>query len=462
MEHRPDTFRFGDRAGRPLAPSFERRRLQLSVLMILVDSLAIVGCFFLAKIVLAGGMPTLVAPAEAGLLLPPYLIVGAYQGVYSIDALGSWRIAISRLAITMALAVVLVLLVTFYASNMHIVSRGIFTLGICFSFVALIALRFGQRRLTERSWGPNILNRLIIQDGGPRLPANNAFVVDAESHHLFPDHTNPEMLDRLGRYFKNMDQVIVSCPVERRGHWSFVMRAAGIRGEVVSEVLEELGALGLQRHDGFTSLIISSGPLGLRARLMKRGLDLILTVPAIIVLSPLMLAVAAAIKMEDGGPVFFKQRRLGLGNRFFEVYKFRSMSVAGSDKDGTRSASKTDDRITRVGRIIRATSLDEIPQLLNVVFGDMSLVGPRPHAVGSLAGHKLFWEVDHRYWHRHALKPGMTGLAQIRGFRGATDREEDLSDRLQADLEYIRDWTPLRDLGIIIATVRVVVHDRAF
>jgi len=118
--------------------------------------------------------------------------------------------------------------------------------------------------------------------------------------------------------------------------------------------------------------------------------------------------------------------------------------------------------VTRVGRFIRRTSIDELPQLINVVIGDMSIVGPRPHAVGSRAENKLFWEIDERYWHRHAAKPGLTGLAQIRGFRGATDREDDLTNRLQADLEYLNDWSLWRDIKIIVMTFGVLRHKNAF
>ena len=146
----------------------------------------------------------------------------------------------------------------------------------------------------------------------------------------------------------------------------------------------------------------------------------------------------------------------------FQVLKFRSMTVADADGAGHRSASRDDDRITRCGRFIRGTSIDELPQLLNVLKGDMSIVGPRPHALGSRAADKLFWEVDQRYWDRHAAKPGLTGLAQVRGFRGATLVEDDLRNRLQADLEYLENWSVWRDVKIIFLTVRVVWHRNAF
>ena len=138
------------------------------------------------------------------------------------------------------------------------------------------------------------------------------------------------------------------------------------------------------------------------------------------------------------------------------------MTLEGADSHGNRSASRNDDRITRVGKFIRRTSIDELPQLLNVLSGTMSIVGPRPHALGSRAADKLFWEVDPRYWHRHAAKPGLTGLAQVRGYRGATIIEDDLRNRLQADLEYLDTWSIWRDVKIIVMTFQVMVHKNAF
>ena len=138
------------------------------------------------------------------------------------------------------------------------------------------------------------------------------------------------------------------------------------------------------------------------------------------------------------------------------------MLVETNDSDGTRSASRDDDRITRVGRFIRRTSIDELPQILNVLRSEMSMVGPRPHALGSLAGDELFWHASNQYWLRHALKPGITGLAQIRGFRGATDSVEDLEKRVRCDLEYLSNWSIRLDIMILIKTVRVVVHKNAY
>lgn len=132
------------------------------------------------------------------------------------------------------------------------------------------------------------------------------------------------------------------------------------------------------------------------------------------------------------------------------------------DPDGNRSTARNDDRITRIGRILRRGSLDELPQLWNVIRGDMSLVGPRPHALGSVAAGALFWEAVPDYWARHAMRPGITGLAQIRGLRGATLARSDIEKRVAADLEYINGWSIWLDLKILLQTIRVVFHRNAF
>jgi lipopolysaccharide/colanic/teichoic acid biosynthesis glycosyltransferase len=277
-----------------------------------------------------------------------------------------------------------------------------------------------------------------------------------------PSLEDPHALDRLSRYLVNMDEVIVNCPLEQRGDWAKALKGSGVHGEVTSELVRDIGVLGVIHREEASTLLVSTGPLGIRARITKRLFDLAFASAALLVTAPVLLLAALAIKLEDGGPVLFRQRRLGRGNRFFSIYKLRTMRAESSDADGNRSTGRGDDRITRIGHFLRRSSIDELPQLLNVVRGEMSMVGPRPHALGSQAGDKLFWQVDTRYWQRHCLRPGITGLAQIRGFRGATDTEGDLASRLQADLEYLAGWSIWRDIRIILSTFRVLVHERAY
>ena len=202
--------------------------------------------------------------------------------------------------------------------------------------------------------------------------------------------------------------------------------------------------------------------MALSDRVKKRLFDLAVALPALVVLAPMLLIVAIGIKLDSPGPVFFRQPRVGRNNVMFRIYKFRSMRQESCDVAGAKSTRRDDDRISRFGAFLRKTSIDELPQLLNVIKGDMSIVGPRPHALGSTADEKLFWEISHRYWERHALKPGITGLAQVRGFRGATEKTDDLTNRLQADLEYLQDWRLWRDIGILFATLQVLVHPNAY
>jgi Undecaprenyl-phosphate glucose phosphotransferase len=169
--------------------------------------------------------------------------------------------------------------------------------------------------------------------------------------------------------------------------------------------------------------------------------------------SPLMALVALAIKFDSKGPVFFKQKRYGFNNDLIEVYKFRSMYTEMTDARADKLVTKDDPRVTRVGRFIRKTSLDELPQLLNVVIkGNLSLVGPRPHAVNAKAESRRYDEAVDGYFARHRVKPGITGWAQVNGWRGETDTEDKIQKRVEHDLYYIENWSVLFDLYIVLRT----------
>jgi Undecaprenyl-phosphate glucose phosphotransferase len=186
---------------------------------------------------------------------------------------------------------------------------------------------------------------------------------------------------------------------------------------------------------------------------MKYLFDKIVGGLALICAAPLMLLVAIAIKLDSRGPVFFKQRRHGFNNELVEVYKFRSLRADMTDHSVQKSVTKDDPRVTRVGRFIRKTSIDELPQLINVVFkGNLSLVGPRPHALQAKAADRLYDEVVDGYFARHRVKPGITGWAQINGWRGETDTQEKIQHRVEHDLYYIENWSVLFDLYIVLMT----------
>ena len=447
-----------------LAPSLERRRLRLYLLQMVIDIALLLGVSALVAVLYPGTRNLGNALLGVQLMLPLFLTIAWHNGTYSLPSLTDWRTSSLDMTAAVLIAAALLNFFAFFAKMNENFSRVVFVVGLVLAVVTMVASRFAMTRWVRRQWGPSPVNRLVIDAGGPPMRIPHAYRIDAAAHGLVPSLEDPHALDRLSRYLQNMDEVIVNCPLEHRADWAKALKGSGVRGEVTSELMREIGVLGVvHREDAQVStLLVSTGPLGMRARITKRLFDLAAAAGALAVLSPVLLIAALAIKLEDGGPVFFRQRRLGRGNRFFWILKLRTMRTEDGDADGRRSTGRADNRVTRVGGFLRRTSIDELPQLWNVVKGEMSLVGPRPHALGSQAGDKLFWEVDVRYWQRHCLRPGITGLAQIRGLRGATDTEGDLASRLQADLEYLAGWSIWRDLRISLATLRVLLHDRAY
>ena len=449
-------------APQPLAPSLERRRLQIYLLLLVADALVIVAGFSFAGFLYFGEWFQPMVLLEAQLVLPVYWTFAIGNNAYTAGAALDARVGALRAILALLAAVAAVVFIAFYLKTVQSFSRVVSTLGTIATVIGLAIARDLLSGLARWHCGPTAMNVLVIDDGGrmPKVP--HAITVHAGASELRPDAADPHALHRIALFLRNMDRVVVACPPERRRAWAMVLKGAAVQGEIVDDDIADLGAVGAHRSPDYASLIIARGPLRLTNRALKRGLDLAIALSAVVVLSPLLVAVALAIKLEDGGPVFFVQRRLGRNNGFFDIYKFRSMRVASHDHDGAVSATQGDARTTRVGRLIRATSIDELPQLANVLLGHMSVVGPRPHALGSQAGEKLFWQIDQRYWQRHALKPGMTGLAQVRGFRGETIHEHGLTSRLQTDLEYLDGWTIWRDLAIHAATLRVLVHRKAY
>ena len=210
--------------------------------------------------------------------------------------------------------------------------------------------------------------------------------------------------------------------------------------------VSNLGPVGL--------LDVKSTPLADWAPLLKKVEDYGLGLILLVIAAPILLLCSIAIKLDSQGPILFRQRRRGLNQKVIEVLKFRTMNVM-EDGAEVRQATADDKRVTRVGRFLRRTSLDELPQLINVLKGEMSLVGPRPHALV----HDEHWdEMLERYANRHQVKPGITGFAQVMGWRGETETTEKMKSRVEHDLAYIANWSLGRDLRILIQTVRAVVR----
>jgi Undecaprenyl-phosphate glucose phosphotransferase len=207
-------------------------------------------------------------------------------------------------------------------------------------------------------------------------------------------------------------------------------------------------------------LRLADRPIRGWAAVVKSIEDYALAIGALAVAAVPMALIALAVRLDSPGPALFRQRRTGFNNRDFYVLKFRTMYHDAADHTVKRQVMAGDPRVTRVGAILRRTSLDELPQIFNVLRGEMSFIGPRPHAPGTRAGGRPFEEVMARYAARHRVKPGLTGLAQVRGWRGPTETEDKLIRRVESDLEYIETWSPWLDLVILVRTLLAVARMR--
>jgi Undecaprenyl-phosphate glucose phosphotransferase len=197
------------------------------------------------------------------------------------------------------------------------------------------------------------------------------------------------------------------------------------------------------------TLQVSQPPLSALDRVAKRVFDVVVAFAALVILSPMMLLVAVAIKLDSRGPILFRQLRHGYNNETIRVFKFRTMTAREAEGKFVQ-ATRDDRRVTRVGRVLRQTNIDELPQLINVLFGEMSIVGPRPHAT---AHNEMFEKRISLFSRRHAVKPGITGWAQVNGYRGETDTLEKMERRVKYDLYYIDNWSLLFDIRIIVMTL---------
>jgi exopolysaccharide biosynthesis polyprenyl glycosylphosphotransferase len=278
-----------------------------------------------------------------------------------------------------------------------------------------------------------------------------------------PNPDDPILLERIYRQIRHADRIILAFDdAADRTAWAQFVRLIGIDAELIEPDLQNITVLGVNQLEGTPTLVVARRALDFGERAFKRAFDLAISVPVLILAGPLLLLLMHLIKLESPGPAIFAQPRVGRNNHRYNCYKLRTMYHEMGDPHGNRSTARDDDRVTRTGKFLRRTSLDELPQLWNVIRGDMSLVGPRPHALGSTAEGALFWEAVPDYWTRHAMRPGITGLAQVRGLRGATISRGDIEKRVAVDLEYINSWSIWLDLKILLKTVGVVLHRNAF
>ena len=451
---------------RPRQYSREAARLRLYILSILVDAGVLAAAFALANLAVLGHVEG--EPGKPhGLIMfamiaPVYTLLAVNGGVYGIRMIGNGRVSAWRALWALAQAAMLFLILVYFGKIAEQLSRLTFLTGLVASAVGLALVRRLTDRMARVIVGDVHHLTILIRDGEPVAPPPQTDVIDAHEHGLDPTGHDATMAARLASVVGPAERVIVACSSERMDAWAIALASLSAKAELLVPEMRRFAPAKVGEFDNHPTVIVASGPLRFSDRLLKRLFDIIISFMAIILLSPLLLAAAVAVRLSGRGPIFFRQARLGRNAEPFMIWKFRTMHHGLADRTASQLTRKDDPRVTRIGDFLRRTSIDELPQLFNVLSGDMSIVGPRPHAPAAKAADSLYWEVDHRYWARHCIKPGMTGLAQVRGHRGPTDRHEDLVNRLQSDLEYVTNWSIWRDLRIIAATLRVLAHDNAF
>lgn len=342
---------------------------------------------------------------------------------------------------------------TFWVINARLVARWLLarmtTAGLFDSRVAV----YGSGRVAERLGAyladPTLAVRFVgnFDDRASRDHAGD----------IYPTTGTLESLTVLGRR-GGVDQIIIALPpaADRRiaevaRHLAQLPVSLHVCTHLSPDLIDDLPVYGVSRLGPIGLMDVKTKPLSDWGRHVKAVEDFIIAAIALIILAPVMAVVALAVKWDSPGPVLFKQRRHGLNRRVIEVLKFRSMRVAEAGAEVTQ-ATRNDPRVTRLGRVLRSTSLDELPQLLNVLKGEMSLIGPRPHA---LVHDDHYGEMLEGYANRHRVKPGMTGWAQVNGFRGPTETPDKMQSRVDHDLWYIDNWTLWLDLRILAMTVIV-------
>ncbi len=397
-------------------------------------------------------------------------------GLYQFQRLTDLPEQTRRLLIAWPLVIGSLVMLGFVSGLLDAVSRGWVALWLVFGFAGLLGARVLVRAQLLRWYqaGRLTLNIAVIGAGehGRRFiehlrqqerHVNIIGLFDDRRDRIpdfiagFPVLGNVDDLLLFARRHR-IDQIIVALPwgaEERLLGWLKKLKTLPADIRLCPDVIGfHLPHRGVSHIAGVPMLNVFEKPIAGWDGVVKALEDRLLAALILLMISPLMLAVALAIKLTSPGPVFFKQKRYGFNNEIIEVFKFRSMHVERCSNDAGQIAQATrdDDRITPLGRLLRRTSLDELPQFINVLRGQMSIVGPRPHAV---AHNEQYAQLIDEYLARHKVKPGITGWAQVNGLRGETDTLDKMERRVQFDLHYIENWSLAFDLRIILLTLLV-------
>ncbi len=446
----------------------------VGLLVALLDTVGIVGAGFAADAITAlpGSTHT-----QATLLITAMTIgLGAIIGTYDLRILftGAPQLKRTLLAALGALVVTLVAGLAFGAGRR--LDPVWFAVAIPLGTLSLSAGRAAVGGLLRQDGHDRVAPRAVLVGAGPqadRLAAalrrqgrSGLRILGLVDDGAGPVGRAPEGVTELGGLQNltamirrgEVDQVVLTMP------WSAEERISAALQRLSLYPVEVRLAPDLLAHElpgrQVWPVLLRACPISGWQAVVKRAEDLVLAIGALAVAAIPMLLIALAVKLDSPGPVLFRQRRTGFNDQPFYVLKFRTMYDDAADHEVRQQVAEGDPRVTRVGAILRRTSLDELPQILNVLWGEMSFVGPRPHAPGTRAGGRRFEEVVANYAARHRVKPGLTGLAQVRGFRGPTPTEEQVIRRVESDLEYIESWSLWLDLVIILRTLHAVAQMR--
>ncbi|WP_209426962.1 exopolysaccharide biosynthesis polyprenyl glycosylphosphotransferase [Pararhodobacter sp. SW119] len=414
----------------------------------------------------AAGAALIVAAVATGLL--------ALGGGYAPDLLRRpWR-AILRTALALAPAVLVAAFLLAQGEPSDLLGAAALALA-----AGVIPLRVVESHVVAWIVDTGLIQRRAVIAGGGEhaerlirgLAARSG--TDVRLYGIFDDRDDlrspPQVLGvpKIGDYDdlvgfirrSEVDMVIISLPLdaEERINW-LLAKLKVLPVEVRLSAFSADYAFPPSTRDPLISAI--RGTFAPERRLMKRAFDIVFATLALLLVWPVMLAAAIAIRLESGGPVFFRQKRHGYNDRVIDVLKFRSMYPEAMDPTARRVVTRHDPRVTRVGRILRRSSIDELPQLFNVLRGGLSMVGPRPHAIDALSSRQeRFTNIVDDYSARHRLPPGITGWAQIHGHRGEVDVPGKLRDRFEHDLYYIENWSIWLDLKILLRTPLSLVRN---
>ncbi len=432
-----------------------------------------IALLYVEEPIVAGRTTFLVAAAATGLAA-----VGAFEllRLYTLPAFTSAVRQMPRILLGWTAAFALLLAAIFFLKIGHEFSRVWFALWYASGAVALVAERLAAATLV-RHWTRQgrLYRRAAIYGGGmitEQLISELEVDVDSDVRIMgvFDDRGDDRVdriisgyprlgrLDALVEFARStrLDVVIVALPITAEQRLLDVTRALSVLPAEVKLPARSsqlrFTADTYSRVGNVAMIDLVEKPIADWGTVAKWAFDKLVGTLAVILLAPVMLAVAAAIKLDSPGPVLFRQKRHGFNNELIEIFKFRSMYADRCDATAARLVTKDDPRVTKVGRFIRKTSLDELPQLFNVLLGSLSLVGPRPHALEAKAAGRLYVSVVDGYFGRHKVKPGITGWAQINGWRGETDTPEKIQKRVEHDIYYIENWSPLLDVYILLKT----------